>query len=190
MPPKVTREILIRKAEQGKLTSQEAEAEATNLGLAPLAGEPDYHLFGVMNQTEWTIPQALAWIIWREEKAVAWQLPEARSQRLEWKYYGEDPAPNLRYRHVHWLRVKKKDFDIIGGLGPYAQSGWHENQEGLVGQPRKAFDQLIELGEAGKIKIRALAEGATERQNIKFTRDIDWEWIPIIDFKEESISLL
>jgi hypothetical protein len=64
------RDLLIDKVKYGELTPQEAEAEAARLGLEPFEVSPNPADFDPMKEALWSLPMALAWIMWRTPDAV------------------------------------------------------------------------------------------------------------------------
>jgi len=59
------RDELIRQVEDRVITPTEAEASAAEAGLPPFETTPSPDRFDPMTLSSWTLPMALAWIIWR-----------------------------------------------------------------------------------------------------------------------------
>jgi hypothetical protein len=78
------REELITKARYGKITPQEAEAEARAAGLSPFETQPDSAAFDPMAESRWPIAMAIAWIAWRDAQLVMEQGAEFRSLCSHW----------------------------------------------------------------------------------------------------------
>jgi hypothetical protein len=64
------RDEILRRAQEGELTPQEAEAEAQKAGVGPLAKEAPVADFDPMGEVFWTLAMALAWGIWRDPAKV------------------------------------------------------------------------------------------------------------------------
>ena len=108
------RDDILDKAQTGEITIEQAEAEAVQLGLMPLARIPDPKTFKIMEHPFWTVPMAIAWI--------AYRTPEAAT---EWCDY---------YRQECWQWVYRNFRDVDGTKkGGYTLERW----------PRATLDRLI-----------------------------------------------
>jgi hypothetical protein len=76
---------LVRRVNRLEITPHEAEAEAARCGLAPLNPDPDPKIFDPMREVRWSLPMALAWIVWRDPNRVREQWDKWRRQKFEWK---------------------------------------------------------------------------------------------------------
>ena len=65
--------------------SRKAEAEATRLGLSPLATCPDANQFDPMGELQWSLPMAVAWIVWRSPDGVREHWDAYRQECLDWQ---------------------------------------------------------------------------------------------------------
>src|SRR5271168_3626969 len=91
------REVILDRVFRGEITPKQAEAEALQLGIAPLARTPEADAFDPMKEPWWTLPMTAAWVIWRTPAAVrrVWQV--YRSEVREWcgpVYYRVFAAPD------------------------------------------------------------------------------------------------
>jgi hypothetical protein len=68
--PKRKRDDLIDDVRKGRLTPEQAEAEAARLSIGELARQPDRRAFKPMGEPFWTLPMAVAWIAWRSPDRV------------------------------------------------------------------------------------------------------------------------
>ena len=68
--PPSERDLLIEKLKYGKLTPEEAELEASRLGLEPFKFSPNPADFDPMQEPTWSLMMALAWIMYRTPDAV------------------------------------------------------------------------------------------------------------------------
>jgi hypothetical protein len=80
------REDLIENVEYGRMTPDEAEAEAARLGLAPLVTAPDPNAFDPMSRTWWTLVMAIAWISWRSPDKVREFWDDYRRECWDWHF--------------------------------------------------------------------------------------------------------
>jgi hypothetical protein len=78
------RDELITDARYGKITPQEAEAEARAAGLSPFETQPEAAAFDPMAESRWPIVMAIAWIAWRDAQLVMEQGTEFRSLCSHW----------------------------------------------------------------------------------------------------------
>ena len=79
------RDEILRRAMDGELTPEQAEAEAERLGLLPLSREPDKAHYDPMREPWWTLAMAAAWIIWRTPDAVREVWPDYTTGFWRWR---------------------------------------------------------------------------------------------------------
>ncbi|WP_436642715.1 hypothetical protein [Microbaculum sp. FT89] len=82
------RDELITRVQAGELTPNEAEAEAERRGLKPLRDDPDPSDFDPMNEPNWTLPMAVAWIAYRTPEAVREWWDDYRTRCWDWRELG------------------------------------------------------------------------------------------------------
>jgi hypothetical protein len=82
----ITRDDLIQEVHYGRMTPDDAEAEAARLGLGKLSCQPDDGTFDPMGETWWTLTMAVAWIAWRTPKLVRAYWPAFRQECWDWHY--------------------------------------------------------------------------------------------------------
>jgi hypothetical protein len=80
------RDELITKARYGKITPEEAEAQAKTAGLPPFASQPEFTEFDPMKESRWTLVMAIAWIAWRDPQLVMEQGAEFRTRSTLWQF--------------------------------------------------------------------------------------------------------
>jgi hypothetical protein len=80
------RDELITLARYGKVTPEEAEAEAAAHGFGPFEQQPELPAFDPMLESRWAIVMAIAWIAWRDIRLVRENCPEFRSQSTLWLF--------------------------------------------------------------------------------------------------------
>jgi hypothetical protein len=78
------RDELITLARYGKVTPQEAEAEARASGSDPFEHQPVLPAFDPLQESRWTIVMAVAWIAWRDYRRVREHCPGFRSKCTHW----------------------------------------------------------------------------------------------------------
>jgi hypothetical protein len=78
-----SRDSLISKVHRGEISSAAAEIEAKRLGLPPLARRPSS--FDPMVEPWWTLPMAIAWIVWRQPRQVLLFWDEYRLRCWAWR---------------------------------------------------------------------------------------------------------
>jgi hypothetical protein len=71
--------------QRGRMTPDEAEAKLKELGLRPLAPDPDPADFEVMAERWWTLPMTITWIAWRLPEEVARTSEAFRSRASFWE---------------------------------------------------------------------------------------------------------
>ena len=103
----INRDWLIEEVMCGRLTPNEAEAQAQKAGIEPLATCPDPAHFDPIQEPFWTFTMAVAWIAWRTENAV----------REAWRKYCDEV---WFFAKVEWRR------DPTGEI----HSGWQLKQLG------------------------------------------------------------
>jgi hypothetical protein len=78
------RDEILRRAQEGELTPDEAEAEARKAGVGPLAKQAPVADFDPMAEVFWTLAMALAWGIWRDPAKVREYWNDYRRQGWDW----------------------------------------------------------------------------------------------------------
>lgn len=78
------RKLLQDQVRDGKMSPAKAEAKAQRLGCAPLIPVADPACHDLTNEPSWTVPMALAWIMWQTEEAVRRHSDTWRQQQLKW----------------------------------------------------------------------------------------------------------
>lgn len=82
---KSTREALTLQVRCGRLSPEQAEAEAARHGLAPLASFPLSDAFDPMQEIDWSLPMALEGTVWRLPKPVREVWDADRREVLQWR---------------------------------------------------------------------------------------------------------
>ena len=79
------RDAIAEAVQYGRMTPSEAEAKLRELGLPPLAPDPDPSHFDPMGDRWWTLPMTIAWIAWRSVEEVIRASDAFRSQVSCWE---------------------------------------------------------------------------------------------------------
>jgi hypothetical protein len=91
------RDKLITEARYGKITPQQAEAQAKAAGLPPFETQPDLAAFDPMAESRWPIVKAIAWIAWRDLQLVMEQGAEFCRLCSSWPFHEwSEPEQNER----------------------------------------------------------------------------------------------
>lgn len=160
------RDNLISDVREGRLTPEQAEAKANELGIGPLERLPDPAQFDPMEEPFWTLPMAVAWIAWRDVHAVRLSWDKYRKECLFWapKTYwvpGNEPATGFALNHHG-----PANLDFL-------------NATVRLGEPQipaeAAFNELKRAAQEGRIAVTAIAEGQG-RQEIAAHIWIELEW--------------
>ena len=106
MTPEETRDrqALYRDVQYERISPAEADAQLRQWGQEPFQSRPDPSRFDPMSETEWTLPMAAAWFIWRSPDAVRDQWNPARNGWRKWV-----PLPPRRSagpRRPTWKLIK------------------------------------------------------------------------------------
>jgi hypothetical protein len=103
----ITRDDLFEEVKYGRMTSDQAEAEAARLGLDPLAAVPDPQKFDPMAEPWWTLPMTVAWIVWRDEQDVLENYDPYRLEWLDWIFRKWRVGPEGPVHKGHFLEQRK-----------------------------------------------------------------------------------
>ncbi len=80
------RDDIIGKAQDGHWTNKQADKIASRLGVGPLESIPDLADYDPLQETYWSIPMTLAWIMWRDADHVREYWDDWRTQCSEWRF--------------------------------------------------------------------------------------------------------
>jgi hypothetical protein len=144
-----SRDDLIDAVAHGRMSPEEADAEALRLGLEPLSFKPDPADHDPMREPYWTPVMAIAWIVWRSPDAV----------REAWAAY----AAGCRGWRFHRLPGRTDDETVEGfSLEPYASPSLvtlHLVDIAPRAVGREPRIRVVPLGEARDQFLRALRDG-------------------------------
>jgi hypothetical protein len=101
-----SRDELISLARYGKVTSAEAEAEATAKGWPPFERRPSLPQFDPMAEPRWSLVMIVAWIAWRDLSLVREQNAGFRGECTHWifrEWQGPSDDGMKFERHAGWF---------------------------------------------------------------------------------------
>jgi hypothetical protein len=147
------RDELITLARYGKVTPQEAEAEARAKGFEPFERQPELPAFDPMRESRWTIVMAVAWIAWRDIRRVRENCAGFRSECSHWIFR-------------EWNEPDENGGAFVQRAGWFLES-WHEATTvrlSLLETILKAREELpptfqMPVREAEEVLWRALSDG-------------------------------
>jgi hypothetical protein len=102
------REDLIERVKYGHMSPAEAEAEAARLGLSPLATSPQPLKHNPLGEAWWTLPMVIAWIMWRDPKAVLDCFDPHRTQFWDWHFEEWRIGPDGPIQKGHFLKQRRR----------------------------------------------------------------------------------
>jgi hypothetical protein len=82
-----SRDDLIDAVENGRMSPEEADAEALQLGLEPLLLKPDPAAYDPMRVQFWTPVMSVAWILWRTPDKVRQAWADYVAQCRQWRFH-------------------------------------------------------------------------------------------------------
>jgi hypothetical protein len=170
---------LIEKVLRDEISPAAAEAEAKRLGLGPLARKPkESSSFDPMNEPWWTLPMALAWIVWRRPQQVLRCWDKYRLKCWAWRWalgrhrLVQDRPATLRLL----LRAER-------------------SAEALKGPGTKIIKSVMSVRSAKAELWRALQDGTLQATGINFdtgrrVRIPDLEWHDLECIEEEGRDIV
>jgi hypothetical protein len=145
------RDAILERFERGEITKEQADVEAVAAGFGSMERSPNLAGADCFDLATWTMPELMAWVIYRTSEAVLALAEENRIRTLVWQ--GEDQFDvNGNKAGVFWrLRPpdKKSLFDVV------VEADTRERQEGLT---LSAIRKRADL-EAGFIRGELAAYG-------------------------------
>lgn len=141
-----TRGELLDQVYRGGMEPVEAERRAKELGLPPLCPSPDDAMFDPEKEVTWTLPMALAWIMWRTLNAVREQWDAYRKHLWYWR----ECAPG-------WELVQVEPADKMGLI-------LADDTPGI--SVAEAIDNLWSKLQAGEVSATAISEADDTIQQI------------------------
>jgi hypothetical protein len=147
------RDELISLARYGKITPDEAEAEAKASGFEPFARQPELPAFDPLQESRWTIVQSIAWIAWRDLKQVRENCAGFRSECRHWLWREwNEPVDNgtAFARRQGWFLEQWREATTVRLS---MLENWYRSHEQLPGT------RQMSVREAEKVLWRALGDG-------------------------------
>ena len=97
-----SRKAILQKVKSGELSPQAAEEWASTRGLKPFAYKPDLSKQRSTPETTWSLPMAMAWLIWRSSDAV---VEASDAHRAKWKRWDTVPRREATLGDSFWVPV-------------------------------------------------------------------------------------
>ncbi|KQV68048.1 hypothetical protein [Rhizobium sp. Root1220] len=129
----------------GRMTPEEAEAEATRQGLRPLKIDPDPALFKPMATPTWTLAMTVAWIVWRTEEAVRDNWDDYRCKCSDWMY-------------------ERRQSPTEGGSAWKVTEGWRLKKRKRATLVRLSFDEAYDDTMGGGESRRCVSVDAARKE--------------------------
>jgi hypothetical protein len=171
------RSWLFEELSEGRLSPDEAEQQASELGLGPLNPPLDPEQYDPMHLTHWTLPMAVAWISWRDMERVREVSPDWRKDALGWRWRdyrlsGDDGQP----RDISGWYLEREYHDTPALLF-LSLSEAVEVSEG-TGDDTRQFS----IAEARRALWQALADGDLDATTLENGRihpiaAAEWGWL-------------
>jgi hypothetical protein len=182
------RDELFERAKFGRITGEQADAEAERLGLGSLSRRPDATAFDPVREDYWTLPMAVAWIAYRNSDAVreAWDRYCAECWHWVWQKWrvGFDGDVHEGWHLEQWQRptlarlALSEAFDradVDNGKPPIMTV--EESCEALWSALREGFfaASAVDTQSGRRVEISALdwhelvaVQGRAERDEVRF----------------------
>ncbi len=170
------RDTLFDDVRYGRLSPDEAEAEAQRLGVGPLVRQPDPAGFDPLREAHWTVAMAVAWIAWRTPDQVrdAWDV--YRAKRCRWGFRRWRVGPDGEVYEGHVLEpLSQANLSRLGMLEAYQRSCHDDNAE--VPSVASAVSSLLDALRQGALKATGRTRQSRSRTNIPTEQWQDLEFV-------------
>ena len=173
------RDELSGAVQYGRMKPEEAEAKLKELGLPPLARQPDPDKFNPMGEVWWTLPMTVSWIAWRSHEDVRSVWDDYRLGCSDWNYREWRVGFEGPVYRGHFLETRKtvtiSDLQLLENFRA-SQGTLSADAMGVREAIKRLWRRLGEnaLQATGKTK-------AGERIVIP-----DYEWRDLEDFEEQG----
>ena len=154
---KAIRDNLITLVQRGEVTPADAESQAKQLGLDPLASEPDPIDYDPMREPFWTLPMAVAWIAYRTQEAVRNWWDEYRRECWDWHFREWRVGPDGPIHQGHFLEQRIKATLVL-----LKMAGMWPGQGGLM-SVAEAIDTLWLVLRSGGLEATGIDEDTGRR---------------------------
>jgi hypothetical protein len=201
------RDEILSRAFSGKITPEQAEAEAARLGLLPFAHTPHPEEFDPMGEPWWTLGMAAAGIIWRTPTAVRRVWPEYRQKVIEWRgpvwyrhdesgygykvvveeaEFGDSSFGKATVKEYHLVRQSPFNlFDVLAA----AALGSPEDGKVFVEGPDARTD-LWRLLQSGTLLAEGIPADSSKRRPIRDAEWVDLDYFDQPGWLSDSIGVI
>ena len=177
---KPDRDFLIEEARYGRLSPADAEAQAAQHGIGPLAGCPDSDNYEVLREPWWSLPMVMAWILWRNADRVVEFYDPFRAQCFDWHHRKWQIGFSGPVHEGHFLEPRRP-----ATLTTVKMSKWFDdksgNQNSRAQKTSKAEEELIRALKDGSLTVTGVPSDGERRQPIP---PHDWNDLKL--FKERG----
>jgi hypothetical protein len=168
----------------GRMKPEEAEAKLKELGLPPLAPQPDPANLNPMREVWWTLPMTVAWIAWRTSEDVRDVWDEYRREQTVWLFERWRVGFDGPVHEGFMLKNKRH-----ATLSELRLSEIYRQQHGALPEGAISIDDA-----RGKLRT-ALSAAATQATGISTSthaREIipDYEWRDLYFYEERDADVV
>lgn len=178
------RDDLIDHVKYGRMTPEEAEAEASRLGLEPLAPAPDPLKFHPMDEVGWTLPLTVAWIAWRDPRQLLDWYDPYRAECLYWQYQEWRVGPDGPVHKGHFLKERAPATLVLLSLSEQYDIATDAKTKNST-KVRDAKDRLWKALQEGRLEASGFPTPTVRREPIPAN-----EWHDLIAIEERGRDVL
>jgi hypothetical protein len=150
--------VFERRIQRGRVTPNEAEAEAARLGLAPLLAHPDPADFDARTEPYWTIGMVLTWIMTLDTECVREAWEKWREAKQFWSCKKWQVPGGLVYEGCFIEQVGP-----FGIMGLHAFQIWRRDADKLKMAWQVAWEQLSAALKRDELQAYGVPESGGER---------------------------
>jgi len=185
------RQSILERFRRDEITREEADAEARACGFASLEARPDPSEFDPLAEPFWTVPMALAWIIYGSADSVRELMESYRAGCLVWRHTGDWPADGEL--STGWRKERKEIFELLPPermdiFDVTNNASRKEDQNSLAKTGPIAREEFWRAMELRTLIAEGIATGQTSHKPI---RDAEWEtfsWQPDPSIPEDALA--
>jgi hypothetical protein len=169
-----SRDAILVRFDAGEITREEADAEAAAVGFTSTERAPDFVGVDCCKLARWSMPQLMAWVIYRSSERVVALAEEHRTQTLLWNETG------TRLQRPNRMSL----FDVVEAAVSRDES------EGRAHFALRARQELVAQFLEGALTAYGIQPGHSEHSTIPRTAwgTIDLFDLPCSQFEPEEIG--